>query len=90
MLTTKGLAPLAAAVALALAPAAPAHAWWSPCDWGGCYGPGYYGSGYYGPGPYYGSYYGPGYYSGGSTYIGCSTPFNDCPPPTGKVCGPCP
>lgn len=83
MLTTKALAPWAAALALALVPAAQAHAWWSPCDWGRCYGPGYYGPGYYGP------YYGPGYY-GGSSYIGCSTPFNDCPPPTGRVCGPCP
>lgn len=80
MLTTRAMAPLVAAVALALLPAAPAHAWWSPCDWGGCYGP-YYGPGYF---------YGPGYYGGGSTYIGCSTPFNDCPPPTGRICGPCP
>lgn len=77
MLTRKAVAPVAAALALAFAPAAPASAWWSPCDWGGCYGP-YYGPGYY-----------PGYY-GGSTYIGCSTPFNDCPPPAGRVCGPCP
>jgi len=74
----KALAPIVAAAALVLAPASPAHAWWSPCDWGGCYGPG--------PG-YYPGYY-PGYWGG--SYRGCNVPFNDCPPPAGRICGPCP
>lgn len=60
---------------------APAHAWSSPCDWGGCYGPGPF----YGP-SYYGLLSGPGYY-GASAYIACSTPF-DCPPPAGRVAAP--
>jgi len=84
MLVKSALAALAAGAAFALIPVAPAHAW-GPCDWTGCYGPGpFYGPGYYGPG-----YYGPGYY-GPSRYVGCSVPFNDCPLPAGRVCGPCP
>lgn len=86
-------------IALALVPfamlvslftASPAQAWWpGECLFGGCWGGGGYAGPYYGS--YYGGNFGPGYL--GQPYpgpYGCDAPYNNCPPPVGPVCGPCP
>ena len=65
-----------------------ANAWpYIPCVYCGPIYPVYpYYPGYYGG--YYGGPYGGGYYGGDPN--GCNQPWNDCPPPVGRVCGPCP